>query len=170
MLLLNFPKDIAFAILIVQHMPHGFTGPLARRLDNLCHIHVKEAEDNDRIEPGVALIAPSGLHMKIRKVKKSIKLSVEPADLNHRPSVDVLFQSVAENYKNRSLGVIMTGMGSDGKKGIQLIKRHGGTTFAQDEATSTIFGMPKAAIESGAVDRIFPITSLAENILNSVYR
>jgi len=177
MLLPKFPKGISFGVLIVQHMPHGFTGPLAKRLDTMCQIHVKEAEEGDAIEPGLALVAPSGLHMKVKKVKSSkfkvkseglVKLDVEPLNSTHRPSVDVLFQSVAENYGSRAMGVILTGMGSDGVKGMRLIKEQGGITLAQDEATSTIFGMPKVAIESGIVDKVAPITSMAEEIMKAV--
>ncbi|MDP2278455.1 MAG: chemotaxis response regulator protein-glutamate methylesterase [Nitrospirota bacterium] len=176
-LLPKFPKGVSFGILIVQHMPHGFTGPLAKRLDTVCQIHVKEAEEGDAIEPGLALVAPSGLHMKVKKVKSSklkvksevlVKLDVEPLNSTHRPSVDVLFQSVAENYGSRAMGVILTGMGSDGVKGMKLMKEQGGITLAQDEATSTIFGMPKVAIESGIVDKVAPITSMAEEIMKAV--
>ncbi|MBT9164490.1 MAG: Chemotaxis response regulator protein-glutamate methylesterase [candidate division WS2 bacterium] len=177
MLLPKFPRDVSFGILIVQHMPHGFTGPLAKRLDTMCQIHVKEAEKGDAIEPGLALVAPSGLHMKVKKVKSSklkvkserlVKLDFEPLNSTHRPSVDVLFQSVAENYGSRAMGVILTGMGSDGVKGMRLIKEQGGITLAQDEATSTIFGMPKVAIENGIVDKVAPITSMAEEIMKTV--
>ncbi|KAF0143792.1 MAG: two-component system chemotaxis family response regulator CheB [Nitrospirae bacterium] len=164
-LLPKFPKDISFGVLIVQHMPHGFTGPLAKRLDTMCQIHIKEAEEGDKIEPGIALIAPSGLHMKVRKNQKLIRLDMEPLNTAHRPSVDVLFQAVADNYGNRSIGVILTGMGSDGAKGIRLMKEQGAVTLAQDEETSTIFGMPKVAIESGVIDKVVPITSMAEEIL-----
>lgn len=164
-LLPKFPKDISFGVLIVQHMPQGFTGPLAKRLDTMCQIHIKEAEEGDKIEPGIALIAPSGLHMKVRKNQKLIRLDMEPLNTAHRPSVDVLFQAVADNYGNRSIGVILTGMGSDGAKGIRLMKEQGAVTLAQDEETSTIFGMPKVAIESGVIDKVVPITSMAEEIL-----
>ncbi len=170
MLLSKLPKDISFGLLIVQHMPHGFTGPLAKRLNTVCKINIKEAEDGDRIEKGLALVAPSGLHMTVKQDSESeysVRLDVEPMNTIHRPSVDVLFKSVAENYGKRSIGVILTGMGSDGAKGIRLIKEKGGTTFAQDETTSTIFGMPKVAIEIGAIDKIAPITTMAEEILKA---
>lgn len=164
-LLPKFPKDISFGVLIVQHMPHGFTGPLAKRLDTMCQIHVKEAEEGDKIEPGIALIAPSGLHMKVRKNQRLIRLDMEPLNTAHRPSADVLFQAVADSYGSRSIGVILTGMGSDGAKGIILMKEQGAVTLAQDEETSTIFGMPKVAIESGVIDKVLPITSIAEEIM-----
>lgn len=170
MLLSKLPKDISFGLLIVQHMPHGFTGPLAKRLNTVCKITIKEAEDGDKIEKGLALIAPSGLHMTVKHDSESryfVRLDVEPMNTIHRPSVDVLFKSVAENYGKRSIGVILTGMGSDGAKGIHLIKEKGGTTFAQDETTSTIFGMPKVAIELGVIDKVAPITTMAEEILKA---
>lgn len=174
-LLPKFPRDISFGLLIVQHMPHGFTGPLSKRLDAMCDIHIKEAEDGDKIEQGIALIAPSGLHMTAKSMKRSesgiigkIKLGVEPLDAIHRPSVDVLFRSVAESYGNRSLGAILTGMGSDGAKGIKLIKEQGGITLAQDRESSTIFGMPKVAIESGAIDKVVSINLMAEEIMKIV--
>lgn len=168
MLLSKFPKDITFSILIVQHMPHGFTGPLARRLNTICDIDIKEAEEGDLIDaPGMALLAPAGLHMKVNGANGNarIRLDLEPVHETHRPSVDVLFASVAKAFGARSLGVILTGMGSDGTKGMKAIKQGGGFTIAQDEATSAIFGMPRVAIESGAVDKVVPITSMADEII-----
>ena len=167
MILQKFPKDIGFGVLIVQHMPKGFTATLAERFNGMCAICVKEAKDRDRIEPGVALIAPSGIHMKVRKGGGSVALDEEPANLIHRPSVDVLFQSVAENYGSRSMGVILTGMGSDGAKGLKSIKEKGALTLAQDEATSVIFGMPRVAINSGVVDKVVPLTEVAEEIMKN---
>ncbi len=167
MLLQKLPENIDFGVLIVQHMPKGFTGPLAERLNRLCPIKAKEAEDGDRVEPGLALIAPSGLHMGVSNPAK-IKLSVEPLSLSHRPSVDVLFESVARAYGPRSIGVLLTGMGADGAKGLSAIKQAGGLTIAQDEATSTIFGMPKAAISSGAARKVLPVTEIADEILRNV--
>lgn len=186
MLLPRFPKGIHFGILVVQHMPQGFTGPLAKRLDALCDIHVKEACEGDQVMPGTALIAPAGLHMTLRKAvgvkavpeegvcpepppegppRSRVKLGEEPSGAVHRPSVDVLFNSVAKLYGSRAIGVLMTGMGSDGAEGMKAIKEKGGFTIAQDEATSAIFGMPRAAIENNAVDKVLPITSIAEEIL-----
>ena len=167
MILQKFPKDIGFGVLIVQHMPKGFTATLAERFNGICAIRVKEAKDRDRIEPGVALIAPSGLHMKVRKGGGSVALDEEPANLIHRPSVDVLFQSVADNYGSRSMGVILTGMGSDGAKGLKSIREKGALTLAQDEATSVIFGMPRVAINSGAIDKVLPLTEIAEEIMKN---
>jgi two-component system chemotaxis response regulator CheB len=172
MLLPKFPGDINFAIMVVQHMPQGFTAPLAKRLDSLCEIRVKEAEEGDVIKPGVSLIAPAGLHMTVRKVQSrqfgvqnKVMLGVNPPGELHKPSVDVLLASVAREYGGRSIGVVLTGMGSDGAKGLGAIKKEGGFTIAQDEASSAIFGMPRVAIETNAVDKILPITSIAEEIL-----
>ncbi len=167
MILQRFPRDLSFGVLIVQHMPKGFTAALARRLDNACSIRVKEAEEGDRVEPGLALVAPSGLHMKVRKEKGTVDLGMEPLNLLHRPSADVMFHSVAEAYGGRSMGVILTGMGSDGAKGMKEIRDKGGITLAQDEGSSVIFGMPKAAIENGAVDKVVSLADLAEEIIKA---
>jgi len=173
MILQKFPGDISFGVLVVQHMPKGFTAALAERLDRTCSIHVKEAVDGDPVEPGLALVAPSGLHMKVtpslsKGGRRGVTLNQEPLNVMHRPSVDVLFQSVGESYGSRSMGVILTGMGSDGAKGMKAIKERSGVTLAQDEATSVIFGMPKAAINNGAVDKVVPLTAMAEEILKRV--
>lgn len=175
MLLPKFPRDINFAILVVQHMPPGFTDPLARRLDTVCDIKVKEAEEGDIVLPGVSLIAPAGLHMTVKKVqspefgvRKIISLGIEPFEELHKPSADVLFASVAQVYGKRTIGVILTGMGSDGAKGLRALKEQGGFVIAQDEATSAIFGMPRVAIENNVVDKVLPITSIAGEILNRV--
>lgn len=178
-ILRRFPKDISFGVLIVQHMPKGFTAPLAKRLDSICAIHVKEASAGDKVEPGVALIAPSGVHMRVRKTgdrsgeqpgmraECMITLCNEASKNLHVPSADVLFRSVADAYGNRAMGVILTGMGSDGVEGLKAIKGIGGMTFAQDEESSVIFGMPGAAIKSGAVDKVISLTDMAETILRN---
>ncbi len=171
MVLPKLSADITFGVLVVQHMPRGFTDAFAKRLDSICSIQVKEAEEGDAVRPGVALVAPAGLHMTLRKTKQGesaqyqVRLSIDPMDILHRPSADVLFQSVAEHYGRRSLGVIMTGMGSDGASGLKSIREKGGFTIAQDEATSAIFGMPQAAIKNNAVDIVVPITSVADEIM-----
>lgn len=172
MLLPKFREDVNFGLLVVQHMPRGFTEPLARRLDAICNLQVREAEEGDVVQPGVALVAPAGLHMTITRVKgggaalgHQVSLSLNPPDMMHRPSADVLFRSVAEHYGKRSIGVIMTGMGSDGAQGLKKLRDSGGFTIAQDEATSAIFGMPRAARDLDAADIVVPLTSIAEEIL-----
>ena len=170
MILPRFPRGAGFSILVVQHMPRGFTGPLARRFDTLCGIPVREAQENDPLTPGEVLIAPAGLHMAVRRTtdgRFGISLSAEPQGEIHMPSIDVLFASVARNFGPRSVGVILTGMGSDGSRGLKLIREAGGLTLAQDEGTSAIFGMPRIALESGAVDKLLPLGSIAEEILKN---
>lgn len=170
-LLTKFPRDIAFSILVVQHMPAGFTAPLAERINGSSQISVKEARDGDRLQPGVAYIAPAGLHMTVKRARHAdgdtsrISLSMEPVGELHRPSINVLLSSVAKNYGERAIGVLLTGMGSDGARGLKAVRDAGGYTIAQDEETSAIFGMPKAAIELGAAQSVHPITSIAEVVL-----
>ncbi|MDA8079848.1 MAG: chemotaxis response regulator protein-glutamate methylesterase [Nitrospiraceae bacterium] len=167
MILPKFPHEISFGLLIVQHMPRGFTAPLAKRLDATSSIAVREAEEGDAVEPGTALIAPAGLHMTVRTTGSGykVRLDIEPMDEIHRPSVNVLFRSVGERAGGRSIGVLLTGMGSDGARGMGVIKEQGGFTIAQDEATSAIYGMPRAAAEGGVVDMVLPLTSIAGEVL-----
>jgi len=164
----KFPGDINFTILVVQHMPPGFTGPLAKRLDALCDIRVKEAEEGDRLSPGTAFIAPAGRHMAVKDLfgEASLGLSPDPADAMHKPSVDVLFESLSKHFGSRAIGVILTGMGSDGVQGLTAMKERGAFTIAQDESTSAIFGMPRVAIEKDVVDRVLPLTEIAGDILS----
>ncbi len=167
-LLSAFPREVPFAVLVVQHMPPGFTGPLARRLDTFCAIRVKEAEEGDHAVPGLCLIAPAGLHMTVRKGREftRARLAAGPPGDVHKPSVDMLFASVAKNFGPRAIGVLLTGMGSDGARGMYQIRRSGGYTVAQDEATSAIFGMPRVAVEQGGVDKVVPLGMIAEEILS----
>ncbi len=164
----KIPGDFPAALLIVQHMPAGFTEVFASRLNRLCQIEVKEAKDGDLVVPGRALVAPGGKHMKIKKMDFGtiVILSVSPPVNGHRPSVDVLFDSVSKEFRANTLGVIMTGMGDDGARGITGIKQAGGRTIAQDEETSVVFGMPKVAIEMGHIDRIVPLDNIAEAIVS----
>ncbi len=167
-LLSKFPKHINFTVLIVQHMPHGFTAPLAKRLDSVCDILVKEAEEGETIAPGAAYIAPAGLHMTVRRAssgRSRIALDLEPIDELHKPSINVLFSSVAGRFGGRSIGVILTGMGSDGVGGLRTLKEKGSFTIAQDESTSAMFGMPRVAAENKVIDLVLPVTSIAEEIL-----
>lgn len=163
----QIPSHFSASIFIVQHMPPMFTGPFAKRLDTLCQISVKEAVEGDVPEPGCAYIAPGGIHMKVRKEnvnKTRISLDTEPSELLFVPSVDVMMLSVAKNFGNSVLGVIMTGMGSDGSKGMTLIKEKGGTTLAQDENTCVVYGMPKACVEKGIIDSVVTLDCLADEI------
>ena len=165
------PQDFPVPILIVQHMPKAFVPTFASRLDSICKLKVKVAESGEVVKKGIIYIAPGGIHMQVKK-KSSIEVIIRLSDINYptlfKPSVDVMMLSVAEVYPGRCLGVIMTGMGNDGCKGMIAIKKSGGKTIAQDESTSVVFGMPKAAIEAGVVDKVVPLQELAGEIVNMV--
>jgi two-component system chemotaxis response regulator CheB len=150
-------------IAVVQHMPAGFTAAFADRLDADCSISVKEARDGDAIEPGLALIAPGDRHMAVRRVGSHYHVEVTSGPLvnRHRPSVDVLFESAADAAGANAVGVIMTGMGEDGSRGLLKLRRTGAQTIAQDEATCVVYGMPAAAVRLGAVGEILPIDAIA---------
>jgi two-component system, chemotaxis family, protein-glutamate methylesterase/glutaminase len=165
-----FPRDLSVPILIVQHMPPGFTAPFAQRLNTLCSLTVREATHGEAIQPGMAYIAPSGLHMSVERVSDSravLCLNPQPEDSLHIPSVDVLMKSVAEAFRNLALGVILTGMGSDGAAGMQSIYRHGGRTIGQDEATCTVYGMPRACAELGILTCVVPLSQIPAQILHA---
>jgi len=166
----RLPDNLACAILVVQHMPLGFTRSLAERLDSRSELTVREAEDGDTIEPGLVFIAPAGRHMKVRRkgTKVKVVLDDEPRSSLHRPSADVLMATVAQAYGSRALGVILTGMGADGVEGLRAIREAGGRTLAESEETCAIYGMPKAAVEAGVVDRSVPVTRVADEILAAV--
>lgn len=166
--LTKLPKNINAPILIVQHMPPGFTKSLASRLDSLSEIHVKEAEDGEIIQRGTAYIAPGGYHLKVKKIgfAFAIKIDHSPIRNGHRPSVDVLFKSVSEMNQYKKLAVIMTGMGTDGAEGLKALKQSGElTAIAESKETSIIFGMPKAAIDTNVVDEIVNLNTIAETIV-----
>lgn len=150
-------------IVIVQHMPEKFTASFAERLDGLCEIDVFEAKDGQRVVPGRALIAPGGKHMMLRRSGAQYHVEVVdgPVVNRHRPSVDVLFRSVAKYAGRNALGVIMTGMGDDGARGLKEMHDAGARTIAQDEGTCVVFGMPKEAIKLGAVDSVLPLQGIA---------
>lgn len=160
------PKDFPTGVLIVQHMPPKFTRSLADRLDGLSAMHVKEAEQSEPVLPGVAYIAPGGLHLRIRRWGRNaeIQLSEEPEDSLHRPSADVMFDSLADAYGRETLAVIMTGMGSDGLTGLRKIKSLGGKVIAQNENTCVVYGMPRAAVENGLADRVVPLDNIPQEI------
>jgi two-component system chemotaxis response regulator CheB len=154
-------------LVIVQHMPEMFTAEFASRLDRLCQIEVKEAQNNDRVIPGRALIAPGGAHMLLRRsgAQYSVEVMQGPLVNRHRPSVDVLFRSVAKCAGANALGVIMTGMGDDGAAGLLEMRKAGARTLGQDEESCVVFGMPKEAVKRGAVERLVPLSALAREIL-----
>ena len=155
---------------IVQHMPEGFTQPFAKRLNQVCQMEVREAADGDRVVPGVALIAPGGQHMLLQRSGAVYLVRIKPGPPVHfqRPSVDVLFQSVARHAGANAIGVILTGMGSDGAKGLLAMKEAGARTFAQDEQSCVVFGMPKEAVKLGAADEILPLSQVAQSVTDSL--
>lgn len=150
-------------LVIVQHMPENFTAAFAQRLDGLCAIAVKEAEHGDVVSAGQALIAPGNRHMLVERVGRHYRVAIKdgPPVTRHRPSVDVLFRTVAQNAGPSALGVLMTGMGDDGARGLLEMRNAGAATIAQDEASCVVFGMPKEAIAMGAVAKIVPLTAIA---------
>ena len=166
----KLPPGLSAAVLVVQHMPVGFTRSLADRLNSKSAVPVREAQDGEPVAPGMVLIAPAGRHMKVRRRGAAAKvwLDDEPRSALHRPSVDVLMASVAKAYGPRSLGVVLTGMGSDGVEGLRAIRLIGGRTFAESEESCVIYGMPKAAVEAGVVDRCVPLGRMADEILAAV--
>ena len=165
----KLPKDLPCGVVIVQHMPPGFTKSLAERLNSLSEVSVKEAENNDIIEPGKVFIAPGNYHMTVEAQgnKRMIKLNQDPPLASHRPAVDILFTSVAK-FGNKVVAAILTGMGSDGAKGMKCIKDHGGFAIAEDESTAVVYGMPKAVVELGLADRIKPIDAIADELVQVV--
>jgi two-component system chemotaxis response regulator CheB len=167
-LLPQIPEDFPAAVLVAQHMPPGFTEMFAIRLDTLCKIEVKEAKDGDLVLPGRALIAPGDKHLKIhRRSLGTVAVLSDSAPVNgHKPSADVLFESVAHEYGSNATGLIMTGMDSDGAEGIGGIMARGGLTVAQDENSCVVFGMPKAAIKRKHIQRVVSLDDMGDFLIN----
>jgi two-component system, chemotaxis family, protein-glutamate methylesterase/glutaminase len=163
----QLPRDFPGTILIVQHMPEGFTEMFSRRLDEICAIRVKEAQSGDLLLPGRALVCPGSRHMKAKRLPLGdvAVLSDEPRVNGHRPSVDVLFKSVAEEFGNKTVALLMTGMGEDGAEGLNHVRAAGGMTIAQSEDSCVVYGMPKAAIERGYAVRVVSLEAIANTLL-----
>lgn len=164
----KLPSDIGVPIFVVQHMPAGFTKAFAERLDKNSHLKVLEAKDGDLIQRDTVYVAPGGYHMLIRN--NTISLDLSPSIHGVRPAVDKLFISASEVYKGNILACVLTGMGKDGAEGARVIKSKGGYILAQDEDTSTVYGMPRAAYETGCVDRVLPDIKIADEIVRIVRR
>jgi len=162
----RFPHN-APGTLIVQHMPERFTASFAERLDGICEIEVREARDNDSVVPGVALIAPGNYHMVLRRsgARYYVEVKSGPMVCRQRPSVEVLFLSVAKYAGDNATGAILTGMGADGAKGLLEMRQAGAFTMAQDEATSVVYGMPREAVACGAACETVPLERIAEELL-----
>jgi two-component system chemotaxis response regulator CheB len=154
-------------IIITQHMPERFTKSWADRMNELCAISVKEAADGESVLPGYALVAPGNYHMTLVRsgAKYLVRLNQDEPVNRHRPSVDVLFHSVAKVAGGNSIGAILTGMGGDSAQGMMAMKKAGAFTIAQDEASCVVFGMPKEAIKIGAVDKILPLAQIPQSLL-----
>lgn len=165
------PAELSVPVLMVMHMPVGYTEMYAQRLDELSQLKVREARDAEQVEAGVVLLAPAGRHLSLQRQANGeimTHLSARPFDTPHRPSVDVLFQSAAEIYGNRTLGVVMTGMGNDGKQGAAWIKAQGGLVFTEAEESCVVYGMPWSVVEAGLSDQSVPLEKMAQAILEVV--
>jgi two-component system, chemotaxis family, protein-glutamate methylesterase/glutaminase len=164
--LVGLPENCP-GIVVTQHIPAVFSRSFANRLNELCAIRVREAEDGDKIEPGLALVAPGNFHMLLKRSPTGYRVEIKdgPMVCYQRPAVDVLFHSVAQAAGSNATGAILTGMGSDGAMGMLAMKKAGARTIAQDEASCVVFGMPKEAIRHGAVDRVLPLSAIPSAIL-----
>lgn len=170
-LVAEFPADFPVPIAMVLHMPVGYTALFAAKLNEISALQVSEAKEGDVLRPGSALLAPAGRHLLFRRNPDGVvvaQLSVHPLEKTHRPSVDVLFQSAAEIYGRRVLGVVMTGMGDDGREGAGWIKAQGGRVFTEHEKSCIIYGMPRSVVESGLSDRAVPLDEMAAAILQNL--
>lgn len=173
-LLPKLPADLPAGLIIVQHMPAGFTGPLAKRLNTIAAIEVREAEPGDIVEAGKVYIAPAGQHITVARhgtnsnLKTKICLSNHPLATLHRPSADVMMASVAEVFGPNCCGIILTGMGNDGLKGMTAIRDAGGITIGQDEASSVVYGMPRACAERGILQVVLPLSQMTAQILQTL--
>jgi two-component system chemotaxis response regulator CheB len=166
----SLPGDLPVPVVITQHMPPVFTKMLAQRLDSICKLSISEAVQGDLVERGRVLIAPGGLHMELksRGTGVVVNLTDAPPENFCRPAVDVMFRSVASIYRNRVLAVVLTGMGRDGASGAGVIRTAGGEVFAQDEASSVVWGMPGATVMAGQADRVLPLQQIAATIAAAV--
>jgi two-component system chemotaxis response regulator CheB len=166
----RLPADFAIPIVIVLHMPVGYTAMYAQRLNEISEIDVREAEHGDVLRSGQVLIAPAGKHLLFKRQgrgKVVAHLSMQPIDMAHRPSVDVLFQSAAETFRGRTLGVVMTGMGSEGKAGAAWIKAQGGSIYTESEETCVVYGMPSCVVEAGLSDKIVRLEEMANALIGA---
>jgi len=169
-ILTRLPADFDAAIVISQHMPKGFTGPLSERLDKLSQLKIKEAEEGDHIKKGIVYVCPGGFHLGISQKKEKYVITLKEGRLTDKytPSVDYMMSSVAQHYGQSSVGVILTGMGNDGKNGMLEISTQGGYTIAESESSAVVFGMPAEAIKNGSVERVLPISEIPSEIIRVV--
>ncbi len=164
----KLPKELAVSVLVVQHMPVGFTAPFASRLNQQCEVPVREASQGEKVQAGVVYIAPAGAHMTVARPTESraiIVLSDKPHDQPHTPSIDVLMQSIALAFGSSAMGIIMTGMGADGAQGMKAIHEAGGFTVGQDAWSCAVYGMPRVCAEMGILNRVVPLAGIVREIL-----
>ncbi|SFR49893.1 two-component system, chemotaxis family, response regulator CheB [Marinobacter daqiaonensis] len=168
--LAELPANFPAPIVLVQHMPGSFTPAFAERLNKLCRIEVRQAEDGDVLRPGLALLAPGGKQMMVENRGGQGRIRILPGDerLNYRPSVDVTFGSLARSFPGKTLGVILTGMGADGKEGCRMMKQSGSVIWSQDERTSVIYGMPMAVAKAGLTDEVLPLDEVGPRLTEGV--
>lgn len=165
------PSDYPIGLVVVQHMPPGFTRPLAERLNRICGITIKEAADGDAVLPRQVLIAPAGTHLVLKREVGALKVRLIDSSTTktwHKPSVDVLFASVAQTVGAKALAIVMTGMGNDGTAGAGALKSHGAEIWSQDEASSVVYGMPRTVYEAGVVDRVLPLPAIPQALKSLV--
>lgn len=169
-ILTKLPANFPLPILLVQHMPAAFTPAFAHRLDQLCEIEIKEAENGDVLNPGVAYLAPGGkqLQVGVRGSQFVITITESDAKLTYKPSVDITFSSLAKSAKNGVLAIILTGMGSDGCEGAKKLKKAGSTIWSQDEASSVVYGMPAAVFDAGVSDKVLDLKEFSSHIISQV--
>ncbi len=163
--LIRLPKNFSAPILLVQHMPASFTQAFAKRLDQMCAIEVRQAEDKDSLRPGVALLAPGGKQMRIEGRPGNVHVRINEENLTYKPSVDVTFSSIANVYPKDTLAIIMTGMGADGRDGAKTLQQRGSEIWAQDEASSVIYGMPAAVVDAGLATKILSLDEIGPGIV-----
>lgn len=168
--LTQLPASFPAPLVLVQHMPATFTPAFADRLDKLCQISVRQAEDGDELRPGLAMLAPGGKQMMIERYGRHGRVRILPADerVNYKPCVDITFGSLAKSYPGKTLGIILTGMGADGREGCRMMKRSGSIVWAQDEKTSVIYGMPMAVARDGLVDEVLSLDAVATRLIQGV--
>jgi two-component system, chemotaxis family, protein-glutamate methylesterase/glutaminase len=167
----EFPANLPVPVAMVLHMPVGYTALFAEKLNEISALEVREAKDGDVLRPGLALLAPAGRHLQFRRTAQGAvvaHLTMQPLEKNHRPSVDVLFQSASEIFGSRVLGVVMTGMGDDGREGAAWIKAQGGTILTEDEKSCIIYGMPRTVVESGLSDGTATLDRMARTIIENI--
>jgi two-component system, chemotaxis family, protein-glutamate methylesterase/glutaminase len=165
--LAGLPEKFRTPIIIIQHIPIEFTSTFAKRLNKICSLRIKEAEADETVEEGIVYIAPGGFHLRLEKQKKStfIRLSKEAAVNGMRPSIDIAFESIGKGFGKNAIGVILTGMGSDGTTGLGVIKKNGGFTIAQEESTCVVPGMPRKAIDAQVIDKIIPLEHISKELM-----